>query len=81
MTAGKNTESIDQDCRRLLGTATTTIAVAGAASLMPAHPVIAADSSGSRTSKQGDPTVGTGKDTRTISENTYLIGSATDLGA
>lgn len=36
------TEAIDQDRRRLLGTAAMGIAVAGAASLLPAHPASAA---------------------------------------
>jgi hypothetical protein len=63
MSDGKTTDPIDQDRRRLLNTATTTIAVMGAASLLPTHLVIAADSSGSRTSNQGESTVGTTKDT------------------
>jgi len=37
------TEAIDQDRRRLLGTAAMGIAVAGAASLLPAHPASAAE--------------------------------------
>jgi pimeloyl-ACP methyl ester carboxylesterase len=37
------TEAIDQDRRRLLGTAAMGIAVAGAASLLPAHPAAAAE--------------------------------------
>ena len=43
MHQSKATEAIDQDRRRLLGTASIGVAVAGAASLLPTHSVTAAD--------------------------------------
>src|SRR5262245_16465599 len=48
MNMSQTTEAIDQDRRRLLSAATVSVVATGAASLLPAHPVTAAEGSAIR---------------------------------
>jgi pimeloyl-ACP methyl ester carboxylesterase len=63
MNISKVPNAVDQDRRRLLGTATIGAAVAGVVSLLPARLVAAEDLSRTQTSNQGDSKVRTADDT------------------